>query len=83
MDGVLKDRQTYEIMLPEDVGFEKSHVVLTARTGRAGLRDRLEKLRYNLTSVDFRVPEFAFEYLRRKSLSASDRSDDQENVRRL
>jgi 2-isopropylmalate synthase len=39
-------------MLPEDVGFEKSHVVLTARTGRAGLRDRLEKLRYNLTKEE-------------------------------
>src|SRR5580692_11193328 len=52
VDGVLKDRQTYEIMLPEDVGFEKSHVVLTARTGRAGLRDRLEKLRYNLTKEE-------------------------------
>jgi 2-isopropylmalate synthase len=52
VDGVLKDRQTYEIMLPEDVGFEKSHVVLTARTGRAGLRDRLEKLRYNLSKQE-------------------------------
>jgi 2-isopropylmalate synthase len=52
VDGVLKDRQTYEIMLPEDVGFEKSHVVLTARTGRAGLRDRLEKLGYHLSKEE-------------------------------
>lgn len=52
VDGFLKDRQTYEIMQPEDVGFEKSHVVLTARTGRAGLRDRLEKLRYNLSKEE-------------------------------
>jgi len=49
VDGFLKDRQTYEIMLPEDVGFEKSHVVLTARTGRAGLRDRLERLGYTFS----------------------------------
>ena len=49
VDGVLKDRQTYEIMRPEDVGFEESRVVLTARTGRAGLRDRLEKLGFVLT----------------------------------
>ncbi len=49
VDGVLKDRQTYEIMRPEDVGFEESRVVLTARTGRAGLRDRLEKLGYTFT----------------------------------
>jgi len=52
VDGFLKERQTYEIMLPEDVGFEKSHVVLTARTGRAGLRDRLEKLGYHLGKED-------------------------------
>jgi 2-isopropylmalate synthase len=50
VDGFLKDRQTYEIMLPADVGFEESRVVLTARTGRAGLRDRLEKLSYRLSS---------------------------------
>jgi 2-isopropylmalate synthase len=49
VDGFLKDRQTYEIMQPEDVGFESSRVVLTARTGRAGLRDRLEKLGYSLS----------------------------------
>jgi 2-isopropylmalate synthase len=52
VDGVLKDRQTYEIMRPEDVGFEESKVVLTARTGRAGLRDRLEKLGYNLSAEE-------------------------------
>jgi 2-isopropylmalate synthase len=50
VDGFLKDRQTYEIMLPEDVGLGASRVVLTARTGRAGLRDRLEKLGYPLSA---------------------------------
>ena len=35
VDGFLKDRETYEIMRPEDVGFAESRVVLTARTGRA------------------------------------------------
>ena len=49
VDGVLKDRSTYEIMQPEDVGFLESRVVLTARTGRAGLRDRFERLGYALT----------------------------------
>jgi 2-isopropylmalate synthase len=52
VDGFLKDRQTYEIMRPEDVGFAQSHVVLTARTGRAGLRARLEKLGYKLLKDD-------------------------------
>jgi 2-isopropylmalate synthase len=49
VDGFLKDRETYEIMRPEDVGLTESRVVLTARTGRAGLRDRLEKLGYVLS----------------------------------
>ncbi len=49
VDGFLKDRETYEIMRPEDVGLSESRVVLTARTGRHGLRDRLEKLGYALT----------------------------------
>ena len=49
VDGFLKDRETYEIMRPEDVGFSESRVVLTARTGRHGLRDRLERLGYALS----------------------------------
>jgi 2-isopropylmalate synthase len=52
VDGFLKDRGTYEIMRPEDVGFAESRVVLTARTGRAGLRDRLEKLGYALSQEE-------------------------------
>ncbi len=49
VDGFLKQRETYEIMRPEDVGFSESRVVLTARTGRHGLRDRLKKLGYTLS----------------------------------
>jgi len=49
VDGFLKDRETYEIMRPDDVGFPESRVVLTARTGRHGLRDRLERLGYSLS----------------------------------
>lgn len=53
VDGVLKDRQTYEIMCPADVGITTgSRVVLTARTGRAGLRSRLEKLGYELSKQE-------------------------------
>jgi len=51
VDGFLKERTTYEILRPEDVGISESRVVLTARTGRHGLRDRLEKLGYEL-SID-------------------------------
>jgi len=52
VDGFLKQRETYEIMRPEDVGFTESRVVLTARTGRHGLRDRLEKLGYTLSQEE-------------------------------
>lgn len=53
VDGVLKDRKTYEIMRPADIGFTQgSQVILTARTGRAGLRSRLEKLGYELSKPE-------------------------------
>ena len=43
-DGVLKNVQTYEIMDPKDVGIDENSIVLTARSGRAALRHRLEIL---------------------------------------
>jgi 2-isopropylmalate synthase len=49
VDGVLKMRETYEIMKPEDVGFLQSKIVLTARTGRHGLQNRLEEMGYALS----------------------------------
>jgi 2-isopropylmalate synthase len=52
VDGFLKQRETYEIMLPEDVGITGSRVVLTARTGRHGLRDRLKKMGYTLSQQE-------------------------------
>jgi 2-isopropylmalate synthase len=52
VDGFLKQRETYEILRPEDVGVTESRVVLTARTGRAGLRDRLQKLGYPLSEEE-------------------------------
>ena len=41
-DGVLKNAQTYEIMNPKDVGIDDNSIVLTARSGRAALKYRLE-----------------------------------------
>ena len=52
VDGFLKQRDTYEIMRPEDVGLGESRVVLTARTGRHGLRSRLKKLGYALPDAE-------------------------------
>ena len=43
-DGVLKKRDTYEIINPEDVGAGQSQIVLTARSGHAALKHRLEEL---------------------------------------
>jgi 2-isopropylmalate synthase len=48
----LKKRETYEIMRPETVGFGESRVVLTARTGRHGLRHRLEEMGYTLSEEE-------------------------------
>jgi len=46
-DGVLKNRKTYEIIDPDDVGAGTSQIVLTARSGHAALRHRYEELGYN------------------------------------
>ena len=43
-DGVLKQRDTFEIMDPKIVGLDDTEIVLTARSGRAALRHRLEVL---------------------------------------
>lgn len=47
-DGVLKCRDTYEIIDPRDVGLTESSIVLTARSGRAALRSKLQKLGFML-----------------------------------
>jgi 2-isopropylmalate synthase len=52
-DGILKDRQTYEIIRPEDVGIRQHSIVLTARSGRAALRHRLGELGYELNQECF------------------------------
>ena len=46
-DGVLKKRENYEIIDPTDVGIKESSIVLTARSGRAALKHRLEILGYS------------------------------------
>ncbi|NLF00921.1 MAG: 2-isopropylmalate synthase [Anaerolineales bacterium] len=52
-DGVLKERTTYEIINPRDVGAPDSAIVLSARSGRHGLRHRLEELGYELGEEEF------------------------------
>jgi 2-isopropylmalate synthase len=59
-DGVIKNRETYEIMDPADVGVTESSIVLTARSGRAALAYRAKKIGYELTKtqLDIIYPEF-------------------------
>jgi 2-isopropylmalate synthase len=52
-DGVLKERTTYEIINPHDVGVPESVIVLSARSGRHGLRHRLAELGYTLDEEQF------------------------------
>jgi 2-isopropylmalate synthase len=47
-DGVLKHAGTYEIMLPESVGWAKNSLVLGKHSGRAAFRDRLDQLGYKV-----------------------------------
>ena len=49
-DGVLKNAQTYEIMDPKDVGIDDNSIVLTARSGHAALKHRLQVLGIELSS---------------------------------
>ncbi len=52
-DGILKDRSTYEIIRPEDVGVQSHEMILTARSGRAAVRHRLGELGYDLANEVF------------------------------
>jgi 2-isopropylmalate synthase len=51
-DGFLKHAENYEIINPADVGVPSSSIVLTARSGRAALKHRLELLGYNVAGED-------------------------------
>jgi len=50
-DGVIKNRETYEIIDPKDVGVTESAIVLTARSGRAALAYRAKRIGYELTKL--------------------------------
>ena len=54
-DGVIKNRETYEIMDPLDVGVNESSIILTARSGRAALAYRAKKVGYNLTKTQLDI----------------------------
>jgi 2-isopropylmalate synthase len=52
-DGILKDRATYEIIRPEDLGITEHAMVLTARSGRHALKNRVVKMGYDVNDDEF------------------------------
>ncbi len=66
-DGVLKERTTYEIIDPRAIGVPESEIILSARSGRHGLRHRLEQLGYVLDDKD------AFEQIYERFLALADK----------
>src|SRR5690606_28053496 len=51
-DGVIKNRETYEIIDPQEVGVDESTIRLTARSGRAALAYRAHRIGYTLTKTE-------------------------------
>ncbi len=73
-DGVLKNRESYEIMDPSDVGINESSIVLTARSGRHALSHHLERLGYKLSpeELDDAYQKFLKLADRKKDISDED-----------
>lgn len=53
-DGVIKHRETYEIMTPESVGRQSSRLVLGRHSGMHGFKTRIEEFGYNLSEVELK-----------------------------
>jgi 2-isopropylmalate synthase len=51
-DGVLKHRENYEILNPEDIGLQSNSIILTARSGRHALKHHLERLGYKIDKIN-------------------------------
>jgi len=66
-DGLLKSRQVYEIINPQDVGFEDMELVLTARSGRHAVRNAITKMGYT------KLTDNEFETLHEKFLELADK----------
>jgi 2-isopropylmalate synthase len=73
-DGMLKDRTTYEIMHPEDVGIPRTELVLGKHSGRHALRQRVQELGYHLDEVQLQQVFEAFKALadRKKTVYDAD-----------
>lgn len=71
-DGFLKNRENYEIIRPEDVGFPSASIVLTARSGRHALKFHLERLGYALNKEELNGAYLRFLTLADSKLDIND-----------
>ena len=73
-DGVIKKRETYEIINPLDIGVDKSSIILTARSGRAALAFRMKEFGVNLSKkqLDDVYSEFLIVADKKKEVTESD-----------
>ncbi len=71
-DGMLKNRETYEIMTPETVGLQKTKIVLGRHSGRHGLKARLNELGYSLEGDELQKVYDAFTKLADKKKEVYD-----------
>ena len=71
-DGMLKDRTTYEIMRPEQIGLTESQLVLGKTSGRAGFRAKLEELGHELPDDEFQAAFDRFKELADKKAEITD-----------
>ncbi|MDB4835471.1 2-isopropylmalate synthase [Cyclobacteriaceae bacterium] len=71
-DGVLKNRENYEIIDPKEVGFPESSIILTARSGRAALNHHVERLGVTLTKEELQEVYKKFLELADKKKDVSD-----------
>lgn len=72
-DGVLKERTTYEIMSPKDIGLATSQIVLGKHSGRHAFRTRLLELGFNLGDEEFSRAYERFIELADRKKEVSDR----------
>ncbi|MCX7913971.1 MAG: 2-isopropylmalate synthase [Thermodesulfovibrionales bacterium] len=62
-DGLLKEKMTYEIIRPEDIGLQKTELVLGKHSGRHAFKTRLRELGYNLSPEEIEIAFKRFKHL--------------------
>lgn len=77
-DGVIKNRETYEIMDPKEVGVTESAIVLTARSGRAALAYRAKNIGFELDKLQ--LDKVYTEFLKMADLKKEISDDDIPNL---